>query len=89
MVLRMKNFNIFGVHWKIRLLARGGPEKPIYKGDCLKRVGSWRVCWFKMGLGKKEEGGGVDTSMHTMVFKKNFFSWVILSTDQISLSGCL
>ena len=55
MVLSMKNFNIFGVHWKIRLL--GGLEKPIYRGNCLKRGGAWTVCWFKGGLGKKEGGG--------------------------------
>ena len=37
MVLRMNNFNILGVHWKIRLLGlAGGHEKPI-EGDCLKR----------------------------------------------------
>ena len=30
MVLRMKNFNIFGVHWKIRLL--GGVLKNQYVG---------------------------------------------------------
>ena len=54
----MKNFNFFlggGVHWKIRLL-RGGHEKPIYRGDCLKR-GARTVCLFQGGLGKKEGGG--------------------------------
>ena len=33
----MKNFNIFGVHGKIQVLERGFHEKPIYRGDCLKR----------------------------------------------------
>ena len=36
MVLRMKNFDIFVVHWKISLLGKAH-EKPIYMGDCLKR----------------------------------------------------
>ena len=45
----MKNFNILGVHGKIRVLGEGGVyEKPIYKGDCLKR-GAWIVCRFKGG----------------------------------------
>ena len=55
MVLSMKNFNIFGVHWKIRLL--GGLEKPIYRGECLKR-GSLDSLLIQGGLGKKEWGGG-------------------------------
>ena len=46
MVLWTKNFNIFGVHWKIRLF--GGILKNQYiGGDCLKRGGDWTVCWFK------------------------------------------
>ena len=55
----MKNFNVFGVHWKIRLLKEGlgVHEKNNIKGggDCLKGGrGIWTVCWFKEGLGKKE-----------------------------------
>ena len=68
----MKNFNILGVHGEIQVLGWGeGHEKPIYRGDCLKR-GPWTVCRFKGGrLGKKEGGGvfeewGVDTPMDTM-----------------------
>ena len=57
MVLRMKNFNILGVHWKIPPLWRVH-EKPILRRDCLK-MEAWIVCRFKMGgggsgLGKKE-----------------------------------
>ena len=60
----MKNFNIFGVHGKTRVLrdgggggGGGGHKKPVYRGDCLKRGGgAWTVCRFKEGLGKKEEG---------------------------------
>ena len=68
MVLRTKNFNIFGVDWKIRLL--GGILKNQYiRGDCLKR-GDWRVYWFNKG-GWQERGGvfegGIDTPMPTMI----------------------
>ena len=51
MVLRMKNFNILEVHWKIWLLG-GVQEKPIEGGDCLKR-GAWTVCQFKGVLTRK------------------------------------
>ena len=51
----MKKFTILGLHGKIRVLRRGVHEKPIYRGDCLKREGAWTVCRFKGGgLGKKE-----------------------------------
>ena len=70
MVLKMKNFNILGVHWTIRLLGGGGElTKNQY------RVG---IAW-KEGLGQfanlggawqERVGGvfegGVDTPMHTM-----------------------
>ena len=55
----MKNFNVFGVHWKIRFL--GGLMKNQYRGgNCLKRGGgAWTVCRFRGsgGVGKKEEDG--------------------------------
>ena len=67
---RMKNFNIFGVYGKIRVL-EGGHEKPIYRGDCLKKGGAWIVFGFRGGLGKKDgvvflRGEEVDTPMYTM-----------------------
>ena len=40
MGFRMKNFDILGVHGKVRVLQGGGGgfhEKPIYRWDCLKR----------------------------------------------------
>ena len=43
----MENFNIFGVHGKIRVFEeREYHKKPIYRGDCLKRA--WTVCRFKV-----------------------------------------
>ena len=59
----MKNFNILGVHGKIRVL-RGFQEKPIYRGggDRLKAGGRggggevWAVCGFN---GAWQESGGV------------------------------
>ena len=36
----------------------GGSQKTVYDRDCLKgRPGTWTVCRFKSGLGKKEKGG--------------------------------
>ena len=65
MGLRMKNFNILGVHWKIQFLGGRGYEKPIQMGELSERV-VWTVCRFKGrggGLGKKWsgvfEGGGL------------------------------
>ena len=53
----MKDFDIFGVHWKIRFLGEGGEViKNQYiggGGDCL-------------GGGAWQEWGGLDTPMHTM-----------------------
>ena len=58
MRLRMKNFYVLGVHWKIQLLGGDSQKNNIEGrlGDCLKR-GAWTVCRFKGGLGKKEGVG--------------------------------
>ena len=55
MVLRMKNFNNLGVHWKVRLLSRG-VTKNQYRGGKIayKGGGAWTVCWFKGGFGLHE-----------------------------------
>ena len=56
MRLRIKFFDILGVHWKIRRLGGGEFMRNQYReGECLKR-GAWIVCRFKGGLGKKEGG---------------------------------
>ena len=56
----MKDFNIFGVHWKIQFL-EVGHEKPIYRRDCLKKGGgAWQE---RVGGGCF--WGGSDTPMHT------------------------
>ena len=77
MVLRWKRMEI---HWKIRL--RRVVPKNQYRGggeggrDFLKRW-VWTVCGFK-GLARKSEGwcfwgGGVDISMHTMLYVYIYF----------------
>ena len=50
----MKNFNIFGVHGKIRVLGKVH-KKPIYRGDCRKRGGwdSLQICVGGGGLARK------------------------------------
>ena len=60
-MLRMKNFNIFRVHWKIQYLGGQGVTVRRFKGE---------------GLGKKEGWyfRGVDTPMHTMTAQKMKFS---------------
>ena len=81
MVLRMKNSNIFGVHWKIRLL--GGVTKNQYRGGLPKKGETWTVCQFKGGLARKRGGecfwGVVDTPMHTMVFCVKLMLWSIVA----------
>ena len=67
MGLRMKNFNIMGVPWKIRFLKGGS-----WKASMPKKVGAWTVCRFKRWLGKKRGWcfwGGFDTPIHTMITK--------------------
>ena len=73
----MKNFYIFGVHRNIHFFWGGGwggsgglYEKPICRGDCLKRE-AWAVCRFQGELSKKGGGvfeRGVDTPIHSMAF---------------------
>ena len=70
MELRMKNFNVFGVHWKIRFLGGGGgSRKTNIEGGLLGQFADLRVRGW--GLGKKEgdgvfEVGRGDTPVHTM-----------------------
>ena len=54
MGLRMKNLDIFVVHWKIRFL-EGGHKKSNIEGE-LRKSGAWTFYRFKGGLGKKEGG---------------------------------
>ena len=76
MGLRTKNFNVFGVHWKIQLLRGGSSQKIDIQGGLSKKrvLGQFadlRGGWGGGGLGKKEGGGvfeGGDTPMHTMIF---------------------
>ena len=66
MGLRMKNFNILGIHWKTQLLGGGGVHENWYRGgDCLKKGGLDSFRFKGGGLGKKEGGWYL---MHTMYF---------------------
>ena len=74
MVLRTKNFNIFGVHWKIQLLRGGSRKTNTEGGECLKRGG--------LGLSADLEGGGVfergvETPMHTRYIYDGEYDFLI------------
>ena len=56
MGLRMKNFNILDVHWKIWLLGGGSSRKTDIDWG-LPKKGGLDSLQFKRGLGKKEGGG--------------------------------
>ena len=64
MVLRMKNFNIFGVQWKIRLLWGGGSWKTNIWGGLPKKGGLGQFVDLRGDLARKRvvvflrEGGG-------------------------------
>ena len=63
MGLKMKNFNIMGVH---QFLCDGGKKTNIQR-ELPKKGGAWTICRV---LGKKERecyGGGVDTQMQTKI----------------------
>ena len=66
MVLRMKNFNILEVHWKIQLFGGGSLRKTnIEQG--LGQFADLRGVWQERVGGILEE---VDTTMHTMSYPK-------------------
>ena len=58
MGLRMKNFNIMGVHWKIQFLSGGGGshKKPIYiyREDLPEKGGLGQFADLRGGLAEKE-----------------------------------
>ena len=59
MRLRIKSFNILGLHWKILFLkvGEGVHEKPIYREELPKKEGTWTVSWLRgRGVGKKDGG---------------------------------
>ena len=66
----------------------GGHEKPIYRGDCLKR-GPWTICRFKggpwqergAGGGVFEGEGGVDAPMQTMNILSTKINKTVWSRD--------
>ena len=72
MGLRMKNFNIMRVHWKIRIL--GGFHKENIQGELALKggegggavLGEFADLRREGGLDGVLEWGGVDTPMHAM-----------------------
>ena len=71
MVLKMKNFNVLGVHWKIRLLGEGGgSRKTNIERGLSKKPPLGQFADLKEDLARKRgvvffRGGGGDTLMHT------------------------
>ena len=56
MVLRIKNFNILGVHWKIRLLGGRCSRNTNAERELPKKGGLDSLLNSRGGLGKKEGG---------------------------------
>ena len=54
----MKNYNIFGLHWKIRLLKGGTQKNNIEGGDYLKRGGLGLFADLRWDLPRKMGRGG-------------------------------
>ena len=81
MQLRMKNLNIFGVHWAIQLLGQGGgSQKARIEGDCLKRGEDcdslgWQV---KGGLGKKEGSGVFEGVLYPNAHYGDFAIYIVV-----------
>ena len=54
----MKNLYVFEVHGKIRVLEAGRfVEKPVYRGDCLKRRGLTQFADLRRGGGLARKRG--------------------------------
>ena len=69
MGLRMKNFHILGIHWKIQLLGGWSSWKTGIEGG-LPKKGAWTVYRFKGGLARGGGcfWGGVDTLMLIIIW---------------------
>lgn len=76
-MLRMKNFNILGVHWRIQVLGGEVHEKPIYRGG-LPKKGEMDKLQIKRGAYQEKgggfEGGRGDTTINTMLLQDHRFS---------------
>ena len=70
MGLKIKNFGVLGVHWKIRLLGGEFTKNRYRGGDCLKREGLGQFADLRGGLARKRGwcfwwgGGGWHTDAH-------------------------
>ena len=79
MVIRMRNFNILEVHWKIQLWGRGFTK---YRGGDFLGRGAWIVCWFDAWGG----GGGGSARKREVVFlRKGPISQCTLSFTDLLL----
>ena len=72
MVLRIKDFNILGVHWKIRLLRGEGVTKNQYRRERLPKKGEGLGLFPDLGGDLARKRGwcfwvGVETQMHTIM----------------------
>ena len=66
--LTMKNFNIFGVHWKIQFLSRDSRKTNI-EWEVTEKGDLGQFADLKVDFERKRccfWGGGVDTLMHNM-----------------------
>ena len=52
--LRIKNFNIMGVHWKINFLGRVHRKTNVQRGDCPKKEGLGQFSDLRGAFGKKQ-----------------------------------
>ena len=83
MVLRMKNVNILGVHWKNWTFKGGGVTKNQYRSGVRLNKGGGGLRQFANIRGDLERkgAGGVDIPMHTMYIKPFFTTrWYISSS---------
>ena len=91
----MKNFILFGIHWKISFLEWGGGEggglqkTNIKGGKWLLKKGGWTVYWFR-GRGVARKMGvvflkGIDTTMLTVIL--SVFNWHEVSCIILSSSS--
>ena len=68
--MELKNFNIFGIYWKIWVLG-GRVHENQYKGRDYLKTGLGEFADLKGTWQEKRGGGGVDSPMHTLSGQNN------------------